>query len=209
MVVEGIGKAMQNPRSKHSNFCVSLSADGDLLSQWRGYGGFGKGYAVGLNLHGCPHPQLAHFYDVIYGDDALPGVARDLLDLFASAAAQWKDMMLDEWAATIRAIATCFKDMSYTEEQESRLLCSHSDEGQKFDNELPLNFRTRGSDIVPYVPMSLHFLRDNDEPRLPIERIIVGPGVDFERNSSSIFSLLKAHSYCDVEIERSKIPFRS
>src|SRR5690606_41758471 len=55
-VITGLEKALLNPHWNYSTFAVSLSGNGDLLSQWRGYGSFGKGYAVGLNLQGMvPH----------------------------------------------------------------------------------------------------------------------------------------------------------
>ncbi|WP_449429952.1 DUF2971 domain-containing protein [Pseudomonas putida] len=209
-IIEGVKNALLSPRSNYPAFCVSLSADGDLLSQWRGYGDFGKGYAIGLNLgFDSVHPQVAHFYDVVYGDDQFMDLAVDLLDLFASATPKWSDMMYGEWAATLSVIAKSFKHQGYSEEQESRLICSRSGDGvDLFTNELPLKFRAKGSDLIPYIPMSLGLLADGDEPRLPIQRIVVGPGVNFERNYSSIADLLKANSYENVIIERSAIPFR-
>jgi hypothetical protein len=209
-IIEGIKDALHSPRSNYPAFCVSLSANGDLLSQWRGYGDFGKGYAIGLNLgFGAPHPQIAHFYDVVYGDDRFMDLAVDLLDLFTSATPKWNDTMYGEWATTLNIIAKSFKHQGYSEEQESRLICSRSSEGvDLLTNELPLKFRAKGSDLIPYIPMSLGLLADEDEPKLPIERIVVGPGVDFERNYASIESLLKANSYENVIIERSVIPFR-
>lgn len=210
-IITGLENVLRNPSWNYSTFAVSLSGNGDLLSQWRGYGSFGKGYAVGLNLEGMlPHPQVASYYDVVYGDQGLAGLALDLLDLFVSATERWKDMMHKEWARTLSVIAKSFKDSSYIEEQESRLVCSYSDGGKNnFHNELPLKFRAKGSDVVPYISMSLDLLRDGDEPRLPLEHIVVGPGVDFERNYASINALLKAHSYSNVKVEQSVIPFRS
>ncbi|MCP8634024.1 DUF2971 domain-containing protein [Pseudomonas mosselii] len=209
-IIEGVKNALLSPRSNYPAFCVSLSADGDLLSQWRGYGDFGKGYAIGLNLgFDSVHPQVANFYDVVYGDDQFMDLAVDLLDLFASATPKWSDMMYGEWAATLSVIAKSFKHQGYSEEQESRLICSRSGDGvDLFTNELPLKFRAKGSDLIPYIPMSLGLLADGDEPRLPIQRIVVGPGVNFERNYSSIADLLKANSYENVIVERSAIPFR-
>ena len=209
-VISGLQKALCNPRSNYSSFCASLSANDDLLSQWRGYGSFGNGYAVGLSLEGgLPHPQIASYYDVIYGDEGLEELAFDLLDLFVSSFEKWKDIILDEWAYTVSILAKCFKDRSYSEEQESRLVCTYScDKNDLFQNELPLQFRARGSDLIPYIPMSLGLLKDGEAPRLPIKRIIVGPGVDFDRNYASINELLKAHSYNDVAVEPSAIPFR-
>lgn len=209
-IIDGLKEALHSPRSNYGAYCVSLSANGDLLSQWRGYGSFGKGYAVGLKLGASyPHGQIAHYYDVVYGDEGLAELAIDLLDLFVAASVKWKDQMYDEWAYTLNALAKSFKDASYSEEQESRLVCSKSDEGvDLFEKELPLRFRSKGSDLIPYIPISLSLLQNEDAPRLPIERIIVGPGVDFERNYSSIKALLKTHSYNDVQVERSTIPFR-
>lgn len=207
-IVDGTRAALRKPRWDHSTFCVSLSRNGDLLSQWRGYGGFGKGYAVGMELF--PHPQLAQYYDVVYGDDVLPELAADLLDLFVASFQKWKDSMYDDWASTLSVISKSFKDESYSEEQESRLVCnSPSDDDARFKRELPLNFRARGSDIMPYISMSLGLLRnEGEEPRLPIKRIIIGPSVDFERNFSSVTALLKANSYEDVEVVSSAVPFR-
>lgn len=209
-VITGLQDALRNPNSNYSSFCTSLSANGDLLSQWRGYGSFGKGYAVGLSLEGLlPHPQVASYYDVIYGDDGLEELAFDLLDLFVSSVNKWKDMMFDEWVSTLSVLAKSFKDPSYSEEQESRLVCSYSgDDNDRFQNEKPLRFRARGSDLIPYIPLSLNLLKDGEMPRLPIKRIVIGPGVDFERNYISINELLKAHSYDDVVVEQSNIPFR-
>ena len=149
-IIRGLQEALRNPRSDYGTCCISLSANGDLLSQWRGYGSFGKGYAVGLSLEGgWPHPQVAQYYDVIYGDEGLEDLAFDLLDLFVSAFDKWKDMMFDEWAFTLNVLANSFKDRSYSEEQESRLVCRHSGENNNlFQNELPLQFRVRGSDLL-------------------------------------------------------------
>lgn len=207
-IIDGIRIALQKPRWKHSTYCVSLSRNGDLLSQWRGYGGFGKGYAVGMELF--PHPQIAQYYDVVYGDNGLRELASDLLDIFVESFQKWKEALYDDWASTLSVLAKSFKDESYSEEQESRLVCiSSSDDDARFERELPLSFRARGSDIVPYISMSHHLLRNEGEkPRLPIRRIIIGPGVDFERNFASVTALLKANSYNNVEIVRSTIPFR-
>lgn len=210
-IISGIRKALSEPRSDHATFCASLSADGDLLSQWKGYGGFGQGYAIGLDFDGrmLPHPQIAQYYDVIYGDGGLDELATDLLDLFVTAYEKWTDDMYDEWASTISVLAKSFKHEKYIEEQESRLICTHDPSDSRFQHELPLRFRARGSEVVPYVSMALDLVRsDAVKPRLPIARIVTGPGVDFERNYSSIKSLLDAYSYNDVEVLPSTIPFR-
>lgn len=43
---------------------------------------------------------------------------------------------------------------------------------------------------------------------LPIRRIVTGPGVDYERNFSSLRAFLESKGHADVEIAPSKVPFR-
>lgn len=118
-IISGVKDALHSSCSKYPAFCVSLSASGDLLSQWRGYGDFGKGYAIGLNLNfGAPHPQIAHFYEVVYGDDLFMDLAVDLLDLFVSATVKWEDMMYEEWATTLNVIAKSFKHQGYNHQRK-------------------------------------------------------------------------------------------
>ena len=98
-VIDAIRRNLASPRDTSSTFSVSFCADGDLLSQWRGYGSFGTGYAIGLDLHDGPPPQLGLFYDVSYGEEPLEGVATDLLDIYVQASEKWGPHMLKSLAA--------------------------------------------------------------------------------------------------------------
>lgn len=119
------------------------------------------------------------------------------------------DSLCEEAAVLLRNLAHSFKDPSYKEEQESRIVFTHS-KSDAFHSETPLQFRARGGDIVPYMPVALHerLLREPD-PKLPIKEIVSGPGVDYERNYNSLKQLLGENGYEGVEIVRSVIPLRS
>lgn len=212
-VIEGIRVKLNNPRAKGSTFSVSFCEEGDLLSQWRGYGSFGVGYAIGLDLQRAPHMQLGAHYDVQYGEDGLDAVTADLLDIYVQAV-NASPGMIETWseeaATLLQYLAWSFKDPSYSEEKESRIIAGYSKRGDYlFKQEAPLRFRVRGSDIIPYIPLALDLMREGDSvPKAPIKRIVVGPGVDYERNASSIAQLLDENGYAGVEIMQSSIPFR-
>lgn len=209
-IISGIRTSMEHPRSSHSTFCISLSRKGDQLSQWRGYGDFGKGYSIGFNIEeNTPDIQLAHHYEIVYGSDGLQGIADDLIDIFSLSSEKWGNILYDEWASTIHFLAKSFKDGAYLEENESRLVCIYDhDRKDILENERSLKFRSRNGEIIPFLETSLYLESKEREKSLPIKEIIVGPGVDFERSYVAINSILKLNNYTDVEIVKSKIPFR-
>lgn len=210
-IVDEIRRKLVHPREESGTFSVSFCANGDLLSQWRGYGHFGKGYSIGLDIHKGPHAQLGALYDVCYGEEHLEDIANDLLDIYVSASEKWgHESMCEEAATLLRALASSFKDPSYEGEQESRIVLGYTKrDNYLFENEAPLKFHSRGGDIIPYIPLALNLMKDGDPtPKLPIRRIITGPGVDFERNRSSLTRLLEDNGYKNVEIVPSSVPFR-
>lgn len=212
-IIDLLKRKLNNSRPSFQTLCISLSRSGDLLSQWRGYGNFGKGYAVEFqNTFELIHPQLGFFYDVCYGDMDISDFASDLLAIMSKSFAKWQDDLVDDWARVIQALAIGFKDNSYAEEKESRIVVNYSEErdrGPDFSREAPLCFRARGSDIVPYIPLCLKLIEEGEPtPKLPIRRVIAGPGVNFESNYHSIIQLLQKNGYDGVAVEKSAIPFR-
>lgn len=211
-VIDEIKRALANPRDSSSTFSVSFCADGDLLSQWRGYGSFGSGYAIGLDLRNVPPPQLGVLYDVSYGEEPLGQIALDILEIYVRATEKWGPHICGEAAALLQILAHSFKDPSYKEEQESRIVTGYSNrEGYLFSREAPLKFRARRGDIVPYIPLALGPMAEGEgdsTPRLPIRRIVCGPGVDYENNHRSLSRLLEENGYSSVEIAGSTVPFR-
>lgn len=214
-IVEGIAARLANKAGIVRTFSVSFCGNGDLLSQWRGYGSFGSGYAVGFEPKYMPHPQLGHLVEVRYDFDAgIQDMALDLLSIYVEASAKWDSVLegfFDEAANTILDLSLCFKDESYREECETRILARpHDKQDDLCKVEAPLGFRARGADIVPYINLAIDHMRPTDKqpPLLPIRRIVTGPGVDYHRNKLSLERLLAAHGYHGVEIAPSAIPFR-
>jgi len=211
-IVDKIADCLGNGLEVDRSFSVSFCGNGDLLSQWRAYGSFGSGYAVGMQLAGKPHPQLGNLIEVQYGLEGMQAVALDLLSIYVEANPKWKLELCNEAAKAIRYLSLAFKDESYCEEKETRIIAKASNkDNDMFKFEAPLNFRARGSDIVPYINLAIDLnlqLSDENPPPLPIRRIVIGPGVDYYRNRSSLEQLLTSHGYEGVEIAPSTIPFR-
>ncbi len=212
--LDGVRNHLAHPRDQNTTFCISFCANGDLLSQWRWYGSFGRGYALGFELDMKPHFQIGGLYDVCYGDGPLELMADDLLDIYLAASEKWGTHMSDdisaEAAALFRTLAWQFKDPNYSEEQESRIIIGRDNrKDYLFEKEAPIHFRAKGGDIVPYIPLAFDpIMGDNNAALLPIKEIIVGPGVDFERSYASIGRLLADNDYEGVQIRQSAIPFR-
>jgi hypothetical protein len=214
-IIEEIANGLELHASGRSTYGVSFCGEGDLLSQWRGYGSFGSGYAVGVDARELVHLQVGHLITVQYGFSGVQTVALDILSIFAEAATRLEsvlDSLCRDAAYALFHVGLGFKDKSYEEEQETRIITFASDKPKDlFPVEKPLKFRARGADVVPYIDLAPHPNFDGDRqavPRLPIRRIVTGPGVDFPRNRSSLERLLEAHGYVGVEIVPSAIPFR-
>jgi hypothetical protein len=210
------------PRPTHA-FTISFCDDGDLLSQWRGYGSFGCGYAIGFDPQNITYVQLGKLVEVQYDFEGVQKLALDLLSIFNEGMPKWSglvDNFCEDAAQTIRYLSLGFKDAGYKEERETRILTQPND--KRFPFVAPLKFRARDSDIVPYVSLApipavlpshdgspARLAVNGEHPRtLTIRRIVIGPGIEFLRNKSSLERLLAAHGYEGVEIVKSSIPFR-
>ena len=196
-------------------YSVSFSSDGDLLSQWRGYGATGGGYAIGFDPDGlvCPeggHPQTGRFlnrvvYDLNSQTAALSGVADTMLALFADVTTE--SLMTEARARVFSALGEVagyvfnFKDSAWAEEKEWRAVyvmpAGEADVVQ---------FRASAGVAVPFITLAM-----GSEPvgRLPIRRIVQGPAVDPDLGARSLELLLVANGYTEVETIRSAVPLRA
>lgn len=214
-LIDEIDRATANQWAGYPDFyAVSLSANGDLLSQWRGYGDLGGGYAIGLaaELLAPPptsHPQPRRFLNrVVYSEATQLRLLRDtaqrMLNLFATvtpgsdhtAARAHLFSALGE----LVGFAFGFKAPAWEEEQEWRAVFALPDgmtEG--------VQFRSGGGVAVPY--LGLHM---GNEPggKLPIREVVIGPTVDPETAQQSLEILLAANGYEAAGIRLSTVPLR-
>lgn len=203
-------------------------ADGDLLSQWRGYsasGGFSIGFNTGeLARHWMVRESVGLLAPINYSEtDAREAVSRwtdsalekwgeilpDGIDALIAGRKEVTDELVDEFAPLaqrldrtlghLRWAAAFHKHPSFSEEQEWRLTTSGMS-----SEDVALGFRTTPLGLVPY--RSIAFQEDSQES--PIRCVRVGPGSNADLQMTAVRRLLSELDYTDVEVVKSATPFR-
>jgi hypothetical protein len=125
---------------------VSLTRQGDLLSQWRGYAGCCGGFSVGLNpgqLRTFADRQDFYLARCVYNVKDQRAAIRDLIDEFhKNATAKHNGPRILGGAASAGRLAVLLKHKSFKEEQEWRLISRPMMVSQ-------LDFRVGTSTLVP------------------------------------------------------------
>lgn len=198
-----------------SCFCQN----GDLLSQWRGYGVSGVGYTIGIRpcsrreiVNPAPNISLRR---VIYDPDGQLKLINDsIAQLLEFAGYVFADNSIDQVKAELRLLSFfrqeigdylwCFKNDAFSEEQEWRFmyLTGPNDKAPR-----KIHFRSTSSGITPYVELDIFNLHNGSE-YLDIFEIVCGPVLDPEKSVKTIRSLLSSLKYEGVEVRKSLIPLR-
>jgi hypothetical protein len=211
-----------------SIFVVSFSGKGDDLSQWRGYcsnsGGFciefdkeklfdivkkKERFEIGECLY-MTHEKMREELNNSSKNSSDQIIEKYLLmdpnhidvgDIFGE-----KKRLLSNIDYTSKAdnilnemIDKCpfWKDDSFKDEKEYRIIYRYEGKDIKFDEGKSM--------IIPHI----EFSPVDDDTKLPISKIWVGPTPHPELSKLSVESLLKSEKYEGVEVEISTVPYRS
>lgn len=189
-------------------FVGSLTSEGDLLSQWRGYGG-GRGFAIGFNEDWLLQNAAAQGFDihpVVYDPPDQQRAAEDVVALLLKLLSEKPTMFLtdvmQQWWKHALKVALVLKDKNFNEERESRLVWI----GLGWPPELRTRFT--GAGIVPYLSCKLDKVLIN-VPQHPnnigIEEIIVGPALG--RQQLAAVDALQHRNGMRTIVRKSVIPF--
>lgn len=174
------------------NYVVSFCENGDLLSQWRGYG---LGYSLGVNLRDQNFGE-AMVHRMLYGDEHAEAffdkIEQNLSDQFDQDFAEILKNNPLAVVRYIRMLGDYFKDPAFSEEKEWRLSKSQNGLATNLSPPDALMFRDRGSDILPYIELKA------DGP-MSVSRVCMGPGVQPE-NAHSLRGLLQRNGHNEVSI---------
>ena len=195
-------------------FVVSLSEDGDLLSQWRGYTPSSCGFNVAFDPEALREAawelDRMQLVRCIYDEKKQKAFALDLLDAYlkefvsSSTAGEHEISFQQGLIASFKVRSTfaaaVMKHHSFAEEKEWRLLgvC----------RELPrFQFRAGKSCLTPYVE-----LKWGGGTKLPVAQpvraVAVGPCPDPGLSIKSVWQLLKVSQIGGVDVRGSQIPFK-
>ncbi|MGO5067174.1 DUF2971 domain-containing protein [Clostridium sp. LCP25S3_F8] len=103
----------------------------------------------------------------------------------------------------IAYISTFFKDESFKEEQEHRLVFRIINKNIK---KQIVKHRISNRVFIPYIELDLN--ENRREGNLPIEKITIGPKNNLDIAEMGLRSFLESEGYYNIVIEKSKIPLR-
>ena len=200
---------------------VCFCEDGDLLSQWRGYGANADGFAIGFDTSGFkrwsggPRKPRMDFRKISYSESALENIISTATDrafaVFKKRAEEdglekaHKDIeLIRGYFTALTADATyVFKSPAFKEENEWRFIYTiFQDYGAE-----QIEYRVLQGRLTPYVPLTTW--PPETIERLPIRQIVFGPTLNRELTKRAVEGLLRKSGYKDVEVVGSRIPYRN
>lgn len=206
---------------KNTNTCVcSLTENGDLLSQWRGYSRSLGGYSIGFSYVAIePYIRLQNckLVKCIYSADEQKIKMFEIIDYMIE---NFMDESEPDYKMPVHydsgevfkdklsEIAPAMKDASFKEEAEWRILSTVNFE--------ELSFRTGSSMLTPYIKINLDSSKNNDFDRL-VSEVIVGhtphPDLAVKATEAFILKHIPPHDaddyQCPIDVKKSSIPFRN
>lgn len=184
-------------------FVACFCEDGDLLSQWKGYGNGGEGFALGVSpswLLSLDSSIGFRLQRVIYDVDQQVGLVRMLLDHVSSLLArrsfsdQEQREVWQQAAASLGPWVVMFKDPVFREEREWRLV-------KVMPIPRPCSFRRSGRRIVPYVEIPVRDCK-------AITRVVRGPYFS-DTETRGAYIMMVTHEFIQgATFEDSRVPLR-
>jgi hypothetical protein len=203
---------------------------GDLLSQWRGYGSFGSGYAIGIKqelltkgstsdagrLFFPAYELVSVEYDEALQRAILKAALRGFMTAVDSVLRSNSRLdlkvarplagLISTTALEILLKLLTFKSSFFHEEKEWRMVTLVSPKSTA------IRFRQQNGMFVPYV--ELHLMpasRSSRNAILPIEELVVGPSPNHELVVASTSQYLESAGWSPrwTAIRVSKAPFRA
>lgn len=202
------------------NICVcSLSEQGDLLSQWRGYSSSVGGYSIGFNkealektLIGSGFKLIQCIYDELEQKHLIHGIVDRV---FVESDENFESTFLSNTVVNSPAvyvlhhellkISPKIKSYTFKEEAEWRIV------SEDFTKYYEMEFRSGKSSLIPYVEIQLP-----DSLRSVIDHVYIGHTPHTELAISATDGLIVKESYEAtnsvtnlIKIYPSKIPYRN
>ncbi|MEI8225983.1 MAG: DUF2971 domain-containing protein [Bacteroidota bacterium] len=183
------------------SYVFSLSTKENDLNQWRGYcpkeGGFSVGFdykklsSIVGDMNKKEDEGRYEIRECIYKKQVQMESVKQLIGIIDN-----KDTNKKLFYTELVNISSYFKDESFRYENEYRIIRYGIPKLKEIE------YREGKSTIIPYIEFS-------PVDKLPISKIFVGPTPHPKLSKSSVKSLLESNGYEDVEVDISKIPYRS
>lgn len=200
----------------HINVCVcSLSEQGDLLSQWRGYSNKMGGYSIGFDFDSIESIAKRNGFELvkcIYDEEQQVNKVESVINEAIGIVDQGSRYginrkSIDYFEETLLKLAPVLKDSHFSEEAEWRLV--------GIANTMSLSFRAGNSMLLPFKKISLGSKLELKEM---VQEIIIGhtPHIDLAKQATQSFLVKSLLSQDDFPLRifpfnvlESKVPYRS
>ena len=225
-VNEGIRGLLETYIDRGEQYLACFCENGDLLSQWRGYGATGGGYALGFT---AKYLGLNYYLNAQKPEPLLRKVLyrkrlqKELIRKWVKFLFDWEILrrrqpgqknasmiFTDEgWLKFnwfISECLRCFKDPAYEEEQEWRVV----QHGNTYYGQTAVtsDFRASRGKIVQFVELDFTNSKSKYRGKLPLKTIRYGPTLDTKVTERSLGLLCREKGYGNlVTITKSGVPF--
>lgn len=211
LIVAEAAQGLHDELSRISRIIVcvfSLSAHGDLLSQWRGYCPREGGLSLGFRSSALAEVAASHgfrllpcVYDINKHLHVVAPILKQAVDRIAARRARGEDakraLNAEMWRffGELAAVAPMIKDPSFREEAEWRLVSTPLETHA-------LSFRATAGMLIPHfsIPVPLSEV---------LEHVIIGPHAHQDLALNSTIDFLTAGKVKWHQVSPSHIPFRT
>ncbi len=194
-------------------FGASFRANGNLLSQWRGYSVHGKGVSLGFDpqhIRECAASQQFEVGRCLYNEARQQKLIEQIVSVIerlaldagpADAESAWRSVF-EKVEADLLRIAAILKHPSFEEEQEWRIVSPVMTDCTK----QPVYFREGNSMLVPYYAFDL---KAPASGRLSLDHVYLGPTGNSELSVKSVALFLQKQDAIPARgISDCQIPYR-
>ncbi len=192
-------------------FGASFRANGNLLSQWRGYSVHGKGVSLGFAPQFILDCARRHAFQVgrcLYAEREQLALIERIVDAIESLAKQ-TEVRDSDWTPAFEQaeedllrMAAILKHPSFEEEQEWRIVSPAIEPGP----DAPVHFREGRALLVPYYAFDL---KSPQHGQLELEHVFLGPTANIELSMKSLDLYLHKQRAAPAQgISYCRIPYR-
>jgi len=212
-ILEQIKEEPDKPTQGISKFYVAcFSTRPDDLNQWSKYTKASPGrFAIAFHPNGLKREPNSTLYRVIYDraklEDAVKKVVYATLDFYMSGLTgeraekpeEWARLFYLAWDEWIYKLAPLAKDQQWDSEGELRIV--HELKVADFPD---VRFSQKKSSLARYLPLDFPCWVKERVSRLPIAKVMVGPGENQASSRISAILLLEQMGYPNVPVEISR-----
>ena len=212
-ILEQVKETPDNPTQGISKFYVAcFSSRPDDLNQWSKYTKASPGrFAIGFYPKGLNREPNSTLYRVIYDraklEAAVKKVVYATLDFYMSGLTgeraekpeEWARLFYLAWDEWIYKLAPLAKDQQWDSEGELRIV--HDLKVADFP---AVRFTQKKSSLARYLPLDFPCWVKERVSRLPIAKVMVGPGENQASSRISAILLLEQMGYPNVPVEVSR-----